>query len=142
MTNKKIRKQFCIEKGYVSINPEKTELYDYIRYLEDKIIKLSQPADVTQAKGLKSAEEYYPIWRKRQVDKNLPYRQEWRFSEFINDKFDFAESYHQHRVNSESDSELVPSSCDWCDNKLCDSQKFNSTCFNCGKSPYSKQNDS
>lgn len=30
--------------------------------------------------------------------------------------------------------------CCWCNNKLCDSQKFNNTCFKCGKSPYSKQN--
>lgn len=29
--------------------------------------------------------------------------------------------------------------CGWCGNKLCDSQKFNNTCFKCGKSPYSKQ---
>jgi hypothetical protein len=28
--------------------------------------------------------------------------------------------------------------CGWCGNKLCDSQKFNNTCFKCGKSPYSK----
>lgn len=30
--------------------------------------------------------------------------------------------------------------CGWCKNRLCDSQKFNNTCFGCGKSPYSKQN--
>ena len=31
--------------------------------------------------------------------------------------------------------------CGWCGNKLCDSQKFNNTCFKCGKSPYSKQTE-
>ena len=29
--------------------------------------------------------------------------------------------------------------CGWCGNELCDSEKFNNTCFKCGKSPYSKQ---
>lgn len=32
--------------------------------------------------------------------------------------------------------------CGWCGNTLCDSQKFNNTCFNCGKSPYSKKGKS
>lgn len=31
--------------------------------------------------------------------------------------------------------------CGWCGNKLCDSQQFNNTCFNCGKSPYSNHSD-
>jgi hypothetical protein len=44
---------------------------------------------------------------------------------------EFTQAYSQTPVSV--------SVCEWCNNKLCDSQKFNNTCFNCGKSPYSKQ---
>ena len=37
-----------------------------------------------------------------------------------------------------TESILNTNICGWCSSKLCDSQKFNNTCFNCGKSPYSK----
>jgi predicted methyltransferase len=32
-------------------------------------------------------------------------------------------------------TDVVKSFCKYCNNELCDSQKFNSTCFNCGKKP-------
>ena len=44
-----------------------------------------------------------------------------------------AEQLRKHAVSD--------SVCGWCGNKLCDSQKFNNTCFKCGKSPYSKQTE-
>jgi hypothetical protein len=37
--------------------------------------------------------------------------------------------------------DVMVSVCEWCGNKLCDSQKFNDICFKCGKSPYSKQTE-
>jgi hypothetical protein len=32
-------------------------------------------------------------------------------------------------------TDVVKPFCKYCNNELCDSQKFNSTCFNCGKKP-------
>ena len=32
-------------------------------------------------------------------------------------------------------TDVVKSYCKHCNNELCDSQKFNNTCFNCGKKP-------
>ena len=30
---------------------------------------------------------------------------------------------------------VIASNCKYCDNKLCDAQRFNNSCFNCGKKP-------
>jgi hypothetical protein len=38
----KYRKEYCEENGKVSINPENTALYDYIKHLENKLAEAEQ----------------------------------------------------------------------------------------------------
>ena len=62
----------------------------------------------------------------------------------MNSEIENKEKYMKMLINGflrERDVELlttqgvVKSFCKHCNNELCDSQTFNSTCFNCGKKP-------
>lgn len=62
---------------------------------------------------------------------------EWNEFEDIHWRVDFEILYWTHLPEPPIELLNILNCCGWCGNKLCDSQIFNNTCFNCGKSPYS-----